>query len=194
MHSRTSIRIAGRLALACAAMVAPFAVQAEIVSAAPTGFNLRQTVEAPGVPPTTVWAALSDVGKWWDPEHTYSGDARNLSLDPVVGGCFCEKLTNLYAGIEHAHVVYAQPAKTLRMIGSLGPLQEFGVTGSFTWQIEAAGGGSRITVTYNVGGFADRPLADWAPIVDEVVGNQVKRFGRFLVTGNPGEARTEPRP
>ena len=131
---------------------------------------------------------LSDIGKWWDPEHTYSGDARNLSLDPVLRGCFCEKLS-LYAGIEHAHVVYAQPAKTLRLIGSLGPLQEFGVTGSMTWQIEAAGGGSRITVTYNVGGFADRPLADWAPIVDEVVGGQVKRLGRFVATGNPAEAK-----
>ena len=60
-------------------------------------------------------------------------------------------------------VIYAQPAKTLRLNGALGPLQEFGVTGSMTWQIEPAGGGSRITLTYNVGGFADRPLADWAP-------------------------------
>jgi len=166
---------------------------AEIVSAAPNGFNLRHVVEAAGVPPTTVWAALSDIGKWWDPEHTYSGDSRNLSLDPVARGCFCEKLS-LYAGIEHAHVVYAQPAKTLRMVGALGPLQEFGVAGALTWQIEAAGGGSRITVTYNVGGFADRPLADWAPIVDEVVGNQVKRLARFVVTGNPAEAKSETAP
>lgn len=166
------------------------AARAEIISAAPAGFSLRHVAEAPGVAPPTVWAALSDVGKWWDPEHTYSGDARNLSLDPVVQGCFCEKLS-LYSALEHARVVYAQPAKMLRMVGALGPLQEFGVAGSMTWQIEAAGGGSRITVTYNVGGFADRPLADWAPIVDEVLGVQVKRLGRFLVTGNPAAAKVE---
>ncbi|HEY6644756.1 SRPBCC family protein [Povalibacter sp.] len=186
--------ITGRwiVAVALGAAVMP-PVHAEIVNAAPNGFNLRHVAEAAGVPPTTVWAALSDIGKWWDPEHTYSGDSRNLSLDPVAGGCFCEKLS-LYAGLEHARVVYAQPAKTLRLVGALGPLQEFGVSGALTWQLEAAGGGSRITVTYNVGGFADRPLADWAPIVDEVVGNQVRRLARFVATGNPAEARPEPKP
>lgn len=168
------------------------AARAEIVSAAPAGFSLRQIVEAPGIAPPTVWAALSDIGKWWDPEHTYSGDARNLTLNPVVQGCFCEKLS-LYSAVEHGHVVYAQPAKTLQMVGALGPLQEFGVAGSMTWQIEAAGGGSRITVTYNVGGFADRPLADWAPIVDEVLGAQVQRLGRFVVTGNPVAVKVEPK-
>ncbi|HEY5807366.1 MAG TPA: SRPBCC family protein [Povalibacter sp.] len=189
MHATRTITIL--FACGLAAVVRP--ARAEIVSAGPAGFNLRQVTETAGVPPSTVWAALTDVGKWWDPEHTYSGDARNLSLDPQPRGCLCERL-GLYAGIEHAHVVYAQPAKTLRLIGSLGPLQEFGVTGSLTWQIEAAGGGSRITVTYNVGGYADRPLADWAPIVDEVIAAQVKRLGRFVVTGNPAEAKTEGRP
>jgi hypothetical protein len=175
------------IALLMLTVMAP-AANAEIVSAAPTGFSVRQVVEAAGVPPPTVWAALSDIGKWWDPEHTFSGDARNLTLDPVSRGCFCEKLS-LYAGIEHAHVVYAQPAKMLRLVGALGPLQEFGVSGSMTWQIEAAGGGSRITLTYNVGGYADRPLSDWAPIVDEMLGGQVRRLARFVVTGNPAETK-----
>lgn len=190
---RTSMSLASIImtVLICVG-IAP-AARTEIISAAPAGFSLRHIVEAPGIAPPTVWAALSDIGKWWDPEHTYSGDAGNLSLDPVVQGCFCERLS-LYSGVEHAHVVYAQPAKTLRMVGALGPLQEFGVAGSMTWQIEAAGGGSRLTVTYNVGGFADRPLADWAPIVDEVLGGQVKRLGRFLLTGNPAAAKVEPKP
>ncbi len=164
--------------------------QAEILSAAANGFNIRHVVEAPNVAPPVVWAALADVSKWWDPEHTYSGDANNLRLDPYVEGCFCEKLS-LYAGIEHARVVYAQPAKTLRLSGALGPLQEFGINGSMTWQIEAAGGGSRVTFTYNVGGYADRPLADWAPIVDEVLGGQVERLGRYLTVGSPEERKPE---
>jgi hypothetical protein len=164
--------------------------RAEVVVAGPNGFNIRHVVEVPDVAPPTVWAALAEVGKWWDPEHTYSGNARNLSLEPVVRGCFCEKF-GLYAGIQHAAVVYAQPARMLRMIGALGPLQNFGVTGSLTWQIEAAGGGSRITMTYNVGGFADEPLSDWAEIVDEVLVGQAKRLGRFVETGSP-EEREEP--
>lgn len=174
-------------ALLPALCLAPGA-HAEIVSAAPAGFSVRQVAETPGVPPPTVWAALADVARWWDPDHTYSGDARNLSLEPVVRGCFCEKL-GLYAGIEHAHVVYAMPAKTLRLVGALGPLQEAAVNGSMTWQIDPAGGGSRITLTYNVGGYADRPLADWAPIVDEMLGAQVKRLARYLTAGNPAEPK-----
>jgi hypothetical protein len=116
-------------ALACAAPA-----RAEIVSAGPSGFNLRHVAEVPN-PAPVVWAALADIGKWWDPEHTYSGDSRNLTLEPFVRGCFCEKLS-LYAGIEHASVIYALPAKTLRLSGALGPLQEFGVSGVMTWNIE----------------------------------------------------------
>lgn len=180
--------------VAMAALLGTGAVRAEIVSAGPNGFNLRHTVDTPNVAPPVIWAALADVAKWWDPEHTYSGDARNLSLDPAVRGCFCEKLS-LYAGIEHGTVVYAQPAKTLRVIGALGPLQEFGVNGVMTWNIEAAGGGSRITFTYNVGGFADRPLADWAPIVDEVLGGQLQRLARYVTVGNPALPKSDaPKP
>ena len=172
-------------ALACAAQA-----RAEIVSAGPSGFNLRLVAEVPN-PAPVVWASLADIGKWWDPEHTYSGDSRNLTLEPFVRGCFCEKLS-LYAGIEHATVIYAQPAKTLRLSGALGPLQDFGVSGVMTWNIEPAGGGSRITLTYNVGGFADRPLADWAPIVDEVLGGQVKRLVRYITQGNPNAEPAKP--
>ena len=160
------------------------AAQAEVTSTGPNGFNLREVVEAPNVAPPVLWAAMTDISKWWDSEHTYSGDSRNLSLDPVVRGCFCEKLS-LYAGIEHGTVVYALPAKILRLQGALGPLQEFAVTGSLTFQIEAAAGGSKLTVTYSVGGYTDRPMADWAPIVDEVLDGQVQRLGRLVTTGNP---------
>ena len=71
------------------------------------------------------------------------------------------------------------------MSGAFGPLQEFGVAGTMTWQIEAAGGGSRITMTYSAGGFTDRPMADWAPLVDNVLGGQVQRLMRYVTSGNP---------
>jgi hypothetical protein len=190
MTTRSSVL--GVAALICGLLLSGPA-RTEVVSAGPAGFNLRHVVDAPGIPAPTVWAALSDIAKWWDPSHTYSGDARNLSLDPVARGCFCEKLS-LYSGVEHARVVYALPAKTLRLSGALGPLQEFGVAGSLTWQIEPAGGGSRITMTYSVGGYADRPLSDWAPIVDEVLGAQVKRLGRLLNTGNAEAVKGEAKP
>ncbi len=166
------------------------ASHAEVIGTGPNGFNIRQIVEAPNVAPPVLWAAMTDVSKWWDPEHTYSGDSRNMTLDPVVRGCLCEKL-GLYAGIEHATVVYALPAKILRLQGALGPLQEFAVTGSLTFQIEAAAGGSKLTVTYSVSGFTDRPMPDWAPIVDEVLQGQVQRLGRLVTTGNPAPPKAD---
>src|ERR1044072_4744725 len=98
------------------ASAAALPAHAEIVSAGPSGFNLRHVAEVPN-PAPVVWAAPSDLGKWAAPEHTYSGNPRNLTLDPPVRGCFCEKLS-LYAGIEHARVIYAQPAKTRRLSGA----------------------------------------------------------------------------
>jgi hypothetical protein len=172
--------------IVCVAMLSVISMvaRAEILSAAPTGFSIRHTTELPTAVPTAVWTVLLDPSRWWDSEHTYSGDAHNLTLDPHVGGCFCERL-GLYAGAEHLRVVYIQPGKTLRLNGALGPLQQFGISGSLTWQIEPLANGSRLTLTYNAGGFADRPMSDWAPQVDEMLGVQVQRLARLINTGTP---------
>jgi hypothetical protein len=163
---------------------------AEVVRSSEVGFTVTHAINVP-MPPPAAWSALSDMGRWWDSEHTYSGDApRNLSLEPFVGGCMCEKL-GMYAGIEHMRVIYAQPPKTLRLSGALGPLQEFAVTGSMTWTVEAASGGSKITVAYTAGGYTDRPMADWAPLVDSVLVMQADRLGRFISTGNPAAPKRE---
>jgi hypothetical protein len=69
------------------ALLATGAARAEILSAGANGFLVRHVVDAPNVAPPVVWAALADIAKWWDPEHTYSGDANNLRLDPYVQGC-----------------------------------------------------------------------------------------------------------
>ena len=164
--------------------------QAEVTRSSESGFTIAHSVNVP-MPPPAAWSALSDIGRWWDPEHTYSGDPiRNMTLEPFVGGCFCEKL-GMYAGIEHMRVIFAQPPKTMRMSGALGPLQEFAVVGSLTWTIEVAGGGSRIPVTYTASGYADRPLSEWAPLVDSVLVTQAQRLGRYVATGNPAEAKSD---
>ena len=40
------------------------------------------------------YARLLTPEAWWDGQHTYSGDAKNLSLRAVPGGCFCERLAD----------------------------------------------------------------------------------------------------
>jgi uncharacterized protein YndB with AHSA1/START domain len=163
------------------------AAQAEVVDGSPQGFTLEHRAEVTA-PPATVWALLTDVARWWEPQHTYSNDARNLSLQPLPGGCFCEKL-GLYGAIEHMRVVYAEPVKHLRLDGALGPLQELAVTGRMTWSIAPAEQGAVITMTYTVGGYAPRPLNEMAAMVDEVLGVQVQRLARLLDSGSPDQPK-----
>jgi uncharacterized protein YndB with AHSA1/START domain len=60
-------------------------VRSEVIESTAAGFSVR-TVAAIKAPPAKVYAALTDrVGGWWDPAHTFSHDARNLSLDAKPG-------------------------------------------------------------------------------------------------------------
>src|SRR5438067_5885477 len=99
-----------------------------------TGFlvNLEVKVNAPIA--KVYDALIGQVGSWWNPEHTYSHDAKNLSIDPRPGGCFCEKLPN-GGGVEHLRVVYVAPHQVLRLSGGLGPLQASGVAGTLIWKL-----------------------------------------------------------
>ena len=76
-------------ALALLLMSAP--VQAEVVSASPNGLEVRHIVDVP-MPPDAAYAAFGKVGSWWSGEHSYSGNAANLSLKLEPGGCWCERL------------------------------------------------------------------------------------------------------
>jgi uncharacterized protein YndB with AHSA1/START domain len=147
------------------------AVAGEVVDKAAGGFTLRSTAPIAATP-ERVYRALLDVGSWWSKDHTYTGDAANMSIVAQPGGCFCEELPN-GVGIEHGRVVNVAPGRLLRLDTALGPLQELGVTGSMTWQIEASGQGSRVTMTYAVGGYMPGGLDKLAEPVDKVLAQQV---------------------
>jgi hypothetical protein len=70
------------------------------------------------------------------------------------------------------------------MSGGLGPLQEMPVTGVLTLAFTAAPGGSRIELTYVVGGYTKDGLSKLAPLVDSMLAEQVKRLKAFVETGN----------
>ena len=66
-------------------------------------------------------------------------------------------------------VTYVQPGREIRMVGGLGPLQMMGVHGGMRWTFEALpAGGTRITQTYNVTGYAQGGLGRLADIVNAV--------------------------
>jgi hypothetical protein len=162
----------GALALMFAAL-SSMDVGADVVDRSASGFTVRTTV-AVAATAQRVYQDLLNVGAWWDKEHTYSGDAKNMTLVAQPGGCFCERYPA--GAIEHGRVIYVVPNKQLRLSGALGPLQELAVAGTMTWTIEPAkqGSGSTVTMTYAAGGYAPGGLDKLADIVDMVLGQQAK--------------------
>jgi uncharacterized protein YndB with AHSA1/START domain len=168
-------------AMACAAPAA-------VVDVSPTGFVVHHEAVV-DAPPADVYRALTNVGRWWNPAHSHSKNAANLSIDARPGGCFCEKLAG-GGGAEHMRVAIAKPGEVLRMVGALGPLQESGLAGSMTWTLAPAGASTKPEVVYSVGGYFRGGFDQIAPAVDSVVGEQLGRLERFVETGKPAE---EPR-
>jgi uncharacterized protein YndB with AHSA1/START domain len=151
---------------------------------APNGFLVKFEVSV-NAPATKVYNALvGQIGSWWDSEHTYSGDAKNLSIDARPGGCFCEKLPN-GGGIEHARVIYVAPREILRLSGALGPLQASGVAGTLTWKLTSSTDDTRVQLSYSVGGFIDGGFEKVAPLVESVLRQQLDRLKQFAETGTP---------
>ena len=117
--------------------VLTFPAAAEVKSVTDAGFAVSDTVTI-AAPPDRVYAALGEIGKWWNGEHTYSQDASNLRIDLKAGACLCERMPG-GGSAEHMRVVYAAPGQALRLRGALGPLQGEGVDGSLTWSLKPGG-------------------------------------------------------
>ena len=163
------------MALAFAAM-APLA-QAEVVTSAPGGFVVKHTLSVP-VAPDVAYRKFFDIGQWWTPEHTFTGDARNLYIRARPNDCWCEKLPD-GGFVRHMDVIYAAPGKMLRFSGGLGPLQEMAVTGAMTVAFDADGSSTTVTMTMAVGGYSPTGLGPIAPLVDGVLGQQMLRYREF---------------
>jgi hypothetical protein len=178
--------------LSCGAALAALGAapaQAEVTGLTDAGFVSRNEVTVTASP-GDAWLETVAINRWWSGDHTYSGDAANLYLDPQATGCFCEKLPvpkdalpgQRMGSVEHAHVVYADPVRrVLRMTGGLGPLQGEAVHATLTITFKPVeGGGTTIIWNYVVGGYMRMKMADIAPIVDKVLGEQVQRLGARL--------------
>ena len=169
MHIRFAVTVA---ALLCAAPAT-----AAVKSSAATGFEIETAADI-AAPPAAVYAAFGRIGDWWNGAHSYSGDARNLSLDLVAGGCLCERWAG--GSAEHERVIQAQPGKLVRLKGGLGPLQGQGVEGAWSWEFAPAGTGTRLTMRYVVGGYIPGGIAQWAQPVDRVLAEAVARLKSYV--------------
>jgi len=160
---------------------------AEVLDAASGGFSLVHEVTIDASRDEAWRAAVDEVGRWWNSEHTISGDAGNMSIDAQPQGCFCESLGE-HAGVVHLTVTFVNPRVLLRLTGGLGPLGLMGVDGNMTWEFIDADEGTLVRFAYAVGGYRPGGLEELAGPVDFVVGEALQRLKAHVETGNADNA------
>lgn len=188
MHFRICLAAAFSAWVCCAATPA----YAKVIDQSDIGFTVAHTAQVAATP-EDVWKMLRTPEKWWSKEHSWSGDAANFWLDSQAGGCFCEKLPGdggAMGSVQHARIVFAKPGEMMRLSGAFGPLQGEAVTGTLTIQIKKTGAGAAIRFDYVVGGYMRFKVADIAPGVDKVIGEQLRGLAAAL-GGNLPVARDD---
>ncbi len=149
----------------------------------PSGFiaTFREELQTS---PDTVWKAILQLPRWWSSEHTWSGQAANMSLEPTAGGCWCERWGEGHS-VQHGQVIMVRPGNALRLNASLGPLQDLAINGVLTIATSAIDGKTFLRLTYRVSGNPSAALDKLAPAVDQVLGVQFQRLKALAETGAP---------
>ncbi len=156
---------------------------AETSEVSSSGFTVTHSMVVDS-DPAKVWIAFTQLPRWWNSAHTWSGQASNMSLDAQAGGCWCERWGDASSAM-HGRVLMALPGSALRLQAWLGPLQEMPVSGVLTFGTARRDGATRLRVTYRVSGAAEAGLDKLAAAVDAVLGEQVRRLKAFVETGKP---------
>ena len=171
--------------IAALALLLPLKAVAEVVDAGPYGFKVVHEVVITAER-AAVWQAALDIGSWWSDDHTISGDARRMSIDPRPQGCFCEMLSPT-DGVVHLTVTTISTNSMLRLTGGLGPLGVMGASGNLIWEFnEADGSSTRVTFTYAVGGYYEGGIENMAEPVDFVIGEALSRLKQHVENGGDG--------
>src|SRR5215470_5917331 len=153
----------------------PVAGISEVADSGANGFTVKIVTSIHGAPTDVYKKLVHNVGDWWSPQHTFSGDAHNLSIEERPMGCFCEKLPN-GGGVRHLEVIFVMPGKRLVLSGGLGPLQGIGAGGAMTFNLTPENDGTKLEVTYAVTGYVAQGMNSWAAPVDRVLTEQITRL------------------
>lgn len=157
------------------------AAHAEVTTVDEYGFSSTHRAGT-SASPEQVYTTLLEIAGWWDPAHSWGGDAAQLYLDTRPGGCFCETLPD-GGWVEHLRIIYLAPQRQIHFSGALGPLQTMGVNGVMVWKISATEAGSTLEWRYTVHGHIEGGFAGIAPAVDGVVGEQLARLLARIQSG-----------
>jgi uncharacterized protein YndB with AHSA1/START domain len=164
------------IALLALATLWALPLPAAVADSAANGFTIKTTLTLDAAPDEVYRRLVHNIADWWESAHTWSGDARNLTIEDRPAGCFCEKLPN-GGGVRHMEVVFAAPGKQLIMQGGLGPLQSMAATGSMTFQLTAApNSATKLELTYAITGYSPAGMNTLAAPVDQVLTIQLTRL------------------
>ncbi len=155
------------------ALAAVTGAEADIVSASDKHFVLRHEGTT-SLPPAAAWERLVEPASWWHPDHTYSGDAGNLSLELRAGGLWREEWQG--GSVAHGTVVFVDTGKALRMEAPFGPLQGIGAYVIWTITLEPVADGTRIVFEESAMGPPGGDYAELAKAVDFVKGEAMRRL------------------
>lgn len=169
------------LALALAGAAGPAA--AELKAVAPGHFETVHVAEVAATPARAyeVFTRLTD---WWNPQHSWSGDIRQMRFEPWEGGCWCERWGE-GASVRHATVLQAIPGRMIVMDAHLGPLLALPARGIFMLAITREGERTMVRLSYRVSGAPELALDKLATPVDRVIGEQFGRFRAALEAARP---------
>ena len=165
-------------------VLAPLCASAEVLDSSSNGFTVKVAFTVKAKPTDVYRKLVHDVGEWWNPEHTFSGSAHNLSIDDKPMGCFCERFP-AGGGVRHLEVVFAAPGKSLVMTGGLGPMQSIAATGSMNIQLSAAEGATKLVMVYAVVGYLPAGMQTWAKPADGMLTEQFTRLRNYIERGDP---------
>ncbi|WP_332657876.1 hypothetical protein [Brevundimonas sp.] len=147
---------------------------AEVVARTADSFTLRYA-EAADIEPDEIPGALRGLSRWWEPAHTYTGSAANLSLDLTPGGCWCEKFPD-GTDFDHARTVSAGPDRFV-FEAPFGPLRGKTTSARLTVSWQATNDVWTPIWTMAVEGPGIGAMAD---TVDSVMSNAYQRWLYFL--------------
>lgn len=156
----------------------------DVVDASANGFTIKTTLHIKAAPHDVYHRLIRNIGDWWNPQHTFSGNSHNLSIDEKAMGCFCEHLPN-EGTVRHMEVIFLAPDKTLGMTGGLGPLQSMAAAGNMKIDLSPEEGGTKLDVMYAVTGYLPAGMNTWAAPVNSVVTEQFTRLKNYIERGQP---------
>ena len=190
--------LAFRAILGIATLCSMTAANAEVTNAAENGFTVQHQREISG-DNEAVWKAMIAPSRYWNSDHSWTGDAENFYLVPQAGGCFCELIRTMSddnikssdGSVQHIRVIYAHNNKMLRMSGALGPLQGEAVTGTLTMLLQPQDDTTLVRFTYKVGGYMEFPIDQMAPAVDSVIGDQLARLSALFGDSETADANAQ---